>query len=95
MTFFRSVNLGVGLSSFCRRAGSQIPVPYSGRNAGSFGGCPPDLSEPMLGVGAPGFRVDNHRSCALLERYGIDTKQFDVLGRHTTTWVTSEAWPGR
>jgi hypothetical protein len=35
------------------------------------------------------------RAKSVLKSLKIDTKQFDALGRHGITWVTSEAWPGR
>jgi hypothetical protein len=35
------------------------------------------------------------RAKSVLKSMKIDTKQFDMLGRHGTTWVTSESWPGR
>jgi hypothetical protein len=35
------------------------------------------------------------RARSVLKSLKVDTKEFDVLGRHGTTWVTSEKWPGR
>jgi hypothetical protein len=35
------------------------------------------------------------RANSVLKSLKIDTKKIDVLGRHGTTWVTSESWPGR
>jgi hypothetical protein len=35
------------------------------------------------------------RAKSVLKSLKIDAKQFDILGRHGVTWVTSEAWPGR
>lgn len=35
------------------------------------------------------------RARSVLKSLRIDTKQFDMLGSHRTTWVTSESWPGR
>ena len=35
------------------------------------------------------------RARSVLKSLKIDTKQFNMLGSHRTTWVTSESWPGR
>jgi hypothetical protein len=35
------------------------------------------------------------RARSVLKSLKIDTKEFDALGRHGTTWATSEKWPGR
>ena len=35
------------------------------------------------------------RARSVLKSLKIDTKQFDLLERSGTTWVTSESWPGR
>lgn len=35
------------------------------------------------------------RARSVLKSLKIDTKQFDISGRHSVTWATSEAWPGR
>jgi hypothetical protein len=35
------------------------------------------------------------RARSVLKSLKIDTKQFDVLGRHSVTWATSESWPSR
>jgi hypothetical protein len=33
------------------------------------------------------------RARSVLKSLKIDTKQFDILGRHGVTWATSESWP--
>jgi len=35
------------------------------------------------------------RAQRVLKSLKIDTKQSDIFARHSVTWVTSEAWPGR
>jgi hypothetical protein len=35
------------------------------------------------------------RARSVLKSLKIDTKQFDVLGRHGVTWATSVSWPSR
>ncbi|UPJ63512.1 hypothetical protein [Bradyrhizobium sp. 191] len=35
------------------------------------------------------------RARSVLKSLKIDTKQFDILGRHGVTWATSESWPSR
>jgi hypothetical protein len=35
------------------------------------------------------------RARSVLKSLKIDTKQFDMLGHHRTTWATSESWPSR
>jgi hypothetical protein len=35
------------------------------------------------------------RARSVLKGLKIDTKQFDVVGCHRTTWATSESWPAR